>query len=70
MSQIGDYEETIEVVPNFLPVPERKDVTEPVAIPAEPEKVPTKSHYYYNNSKPTIVIDSVSELFNQNLERG
>ncbi len=42
MSQIGDYEETIEVIPNFLPIPDRKE-EEPALVPQkEPEKVPAK----------------------------
>lgn len=44
MSQIGDHEETIEVVPNFLPVPDKVEVEEPTPVPQKvPEKVPAKT---------------------------
>lgn len=40
MSQIGDYEETIEVVPLFLPIPQSEPEETPISVPQEaPEKV-------------------------------
>ncbi len=38
MSQIGDYEETVEIIPLFLPVPQSEPEESPISV-EQPEEV-------------------------------